>query len=58
MIKTVEELYNLALNKKAVKVTYWKKPVSASFLINWQGKMLVDWIRAGRLSVYKPNKKI
>lgn len=48
-IKTVEEVYELALKKKGVYVTVWKRISPAGFLLNWQAGILIGFIKKGCL---------
>ena len=53
-ITTLKHLYKLALNRKAVIYGLCKRRVPAAFLINWQGKRLLEAFQAG---VYEYKKK-
>lgn len=48
-IKTVEEVYNLALQKKGIYVSSWKRISPAAFLISWQAHLLINLIKSKRL---------
>lgn len=48
-IKTVEEVYELALKKKGIYVTVWKRISPAGFLLNWQAGILIGFIKKGQL---------
>ena len=52
-LKTVEQVYELAQQKKAVQVGYFKRPTPAAFLINFQAHLLVTWLKRGIISEYK-----
>jgi hypothetical protein len=56
-VKTVEEVYNLALQKKGIYVSSWKRISPAGFLICWQACMLIDLIKKGYLFNITPIQK-
>lgn len=56
-IKAVEEVYNLAIEKKGIYVSKWKRISPASFLISWQAGLLIGFIKRGYLFKITPIPK-
>lgn len=58
-ITTLEELYQAALDKKAITVTRWANGgarIPAAFMISMQGSSLIHLFRSG-MFVYEPQPK-
>jgi hypothetical protein len=56
-VRSVEHLYQLAEEKKAVKIDNNVKSKPAAFVINYSGYILVKWIKAGNITIYQKKKK-
>lgn len=57
MIKTAEEVYELAKRGKGVYCSAWKRISPAAFLVNWQANMLINFIKRGYLFYITPIPK-
>lgn len=52
-LKTVEQIYELAQQKKAVRVGYFNRPTPAAFMINWQAGLLIRFLKKGLITEYR-----
>lgn len=57
IIKTAEEVFDLALQKKGIYVSAWKRISPASFLVSWQARVLIGFIKSGYLFNITPIQK-
>jgi len=55
-IKTVEQVYYLALQRKSV-CFYGGRSIPAAFVLNYQAGLLLRVIREGKLFVYQPARR-
>lgn len=58
LINSVEEVFDLAKQKKGIYVSSWNSITPAAFLINWQAGQLVWLIKNKRLHKIIPIKTI
>lgn len=57
-VTSLYQLLDLAKNGKAVYVRNWDKPKPAAFMVNWQLRLIHQWIEAHRVFVYEHPDKV
>ncbi len=55
-VKTVKQVYDLALQRRAILIAGMPRPKAAAFLISMQARTLVHMIQRG-MTVYKKANK-
>jgi hypothetical protein len=56
LIKTCEQVYKLADNKKCIFVKFINKHLPAAIAISWQARYLINLIKQKQIYVYKKKK--